>query len=94
MNRVETTFWTDFTIADLFGCDGIEDTFNRAFNEWKDNYKYLTELVMVLNHKIWFWYESNQNFARVYNDCWMKAHDYALDHLKGDELTFYLKVVD
>lgn len=47
-----TTFWQDFSIADAFGIAAVVDTFKRAFKEWKDNYKYLTELVMVLNHKI------------------------------------------
>ena len=48
-----TTFWTDFSIAEKFGVAAIIDTCKRALCEWKDNYKYLTELVMVLNHKIW-----------------------------------------
>ena len=54
---VQTTFWEDFTIADLFGLSAIRDTYNRAFKEWKDNCKFLTELVLVLNHKIWQHYE-------------------------------------
>ena len=47
-----TTFWQDFSIADTYGLQAIQDTFNRAFDEWKEDYKYLTELVLVLNHKI------------------------------------------
>lgn len=43
-----TTFWQDFSIADKFGPAAIRDTFKRAFAEWKGNYKYLTELVMVI----------------------------------------------
>ena len=50
--ELQTTFWNDFSIADRFGLSAIQDTFNRAFKEWKENYKYLTELVLVLNHKI------------------------------------------
>lgn len=52
-----TTFWNDFSVADAFGTSAVADTFKRAFEEWKGNYKYLTELVMVLNHKIWQWFE-------------------------------------
>ena len=47
---VQTTFWEDFTIADRFGLSAIRDTYNRAFKEWNENYKFLTELVLVLNH--------------------------------------------
>ena len=57
--EMTTTFWEDFSIADIFGIGAIKDTFNRAFNEWKTDYIYLTELVIVLNYKIWFWYERN-----------------------------------
>ena len=60
----KTTFWMDFSIADKFGIAAIKDTYNRAFKEWKTNHVYLTELVMVLNHKIWQWYQINETVAR------------------------------
>ena len=56
--ELQTTFWEDFSIADRFGLSAIQDTFKRAFEEWKNNYKYLTELILVLNHKIWQYYET------------------------------------
>ena len=89
-----TTFWMDFSIADNFGKSAVKDTFNRAFEEWKDNYKYLTELVMVLNHKIWEHYETNEPLARVYNELWEKAQNYGYEHLKDDELTYFWKTLD
>lgn len=89
-----TTFWNDFSIAENFGIPAIEDTYSRAFKEWKHDCKYLTELVMVLNHKIWWWYEKNDAIAQVYNDLWMKASEYAETHLKGDELSYYLRTTD
>ena len=46
--ELQTTFWNDFSIADRFGIEAINDTYKRAFSEWKDNYKYLTELILVL----------------------------------------------
>ena len=49
--ELQTTFWEDFSIADRFGLSAIQDTFKRAFEEWKNNYKYLTELILVLNHE-------------------------------------------
>lgn len=89
-----TTFWMDFTIADTFGTGAIRDTYNRAFKEWKHDYKYLTELVMVLNHKIWEWYEKNEAIAGVYNDLWEKTAAYACENLKGEELSYYFRVTD
>ena len=92
--ETQTTFWDDFSIADRFGISAIKDTFNRAFNEWKNNYKYLTELVLVLNHKIWQHYEKNEAIAKVYNDLWKKAEDYAYANLKGEELSYYISTLD
>ena len=53
----KTTFFEDFTIADKFGKKAVLDTYQRAFKEWKSDYKYLTELVIALNWKIWEHYD-------------------------------------
>ena len=90
----KTTFWDDFSTADAFGTIAIKDTFNRAFNEWKSNYIYLTELVMVLNHKIWQWYEEMPEYGKLYDELWAKADNYACNTLKGEELTYFLRTTD
>lgn len=90
----KTTFWADFSIADAFGTEAIKDTFNRAFENWKDNHVYLTELVLVLNWKIWQHYEKNETYAKLYNELWMKADNYGLDNLKGDELDYFIRTLD
>jgi hypothetical protein len=90
-----TTFYKDFSIAEKFGTQAIIDTFDRAFVEWHKDYKYLTELVMVLNWKIWEHYEKgNQEIAKVYNELWEKADNYACENLKGEELSFFYRVTD
>ena len=90
----KTTFWMDFSIADRFGISAIKDTFDRAFEDWKNNYEYLTELVMVLNHKIWQWYDKNDNVAKLYNELWLKAQQYGYDTLEGDELDYFWRTLD
>lgn len=92
--KPQTTFWDDFSIADAFGVDAIKDTYNRAFNEWKTNHIYLTELVMVLNHKIWQWYKVDETIAKVYNELWEKADLYACENLKGEELSYFYSTTD
>ena len=95
MERVETTFNMDFAIADRFGVNAVKDTFNRAFKEWKSDARYLTELVMVLNHRCWYWYDcGNKKMSELYSDLFYKAQGYAYDNLKGDELKFFLDVTD
>ena len=87
-------FWQDFTIADRFGVSAIKDTYNRAFNEWKDNVEYYASLVMTLNHKIWEWYEKDEAVAKLYNELWMRADDYGRDNFKGKEAEYYFNVID
>lgn len=89
-----TTFWEDFSIADLFGVKGIQDTYDTAFENWKDDYKYLTELVMVLNHKIWQWYEVDEKRAELYDKLWRQTVNYAQKNLKDEELRYYYEVTD
>lgn len=92
--KMQTTFWTDFSIADHFGAAAIKDTYKRAFEEWKTDYIYLTELVIVLNYKIWENYQHNESIARLYNDLWEMADQYARDNLQGDELSHFYRITD
>lgn len=92
--ELQTTFWSDFSIADQFGVSAIQDTFNRAFKEWKENYKFLTELILVLNHKIWQYYKTRPEVATLYDSLWKQADRYACENLKGDELNYYYEVTD
>lgn len=89
-----TTFWEDFSIADRFGIEAVRNTFKRAFEEWKNDVKYVTELVMVLNHKIWQWYATDEPMARVYNDLWLQADTWCQQHLEGNDLAYYYRTLD
>ena len=65
-----------------------------AFEEWKEHYKYLTELILVLNHKIWQYHDTCPEFAALYNSLWEKADLYAVENLKGEELDYFYEVTD
>lgn len=92
--EVKTTFWQDFSIAERFGANAIKETYERVYNEWKNDVVYWTELVMVLNHKIWEFYEHDQKIAKVYNTLWLTADEYALNTFKGEDLDYFLSTVD
>ena len=92
--ETKTTFWDDFSIAERFGVEAITDTYNRAFNEWKTNVEYLTELVMVLNWKIWAWYGINDEIGKLYDTLWRTADEYAVDNLEGKDLAYFLDTTD
>ena len=92
--EVETTFWEDFSIAERFGLSAIQDTFNRAFKEWKEDYEFLTELVLVLNRKIWQYHEKRPEFAELYNTLEEQTDQYAMENLKDEELSYFFDVTD
>ena len=91
----KTTFWSDFSIADRFGVNAIKDTYRRAFEEWKTNAVYVTELVIVLNHKIWQHYEAgNEKYAKLYDTLWRKADNWCVENLKGEDLSYFYETTD
>lgn len=96
MEPVANTFKMDFTIADMFGgIPAIKDTYKRAFDEWHDDYEMLTALVVALNHKIWEHYHANNHeFAKLYDQLWRTADEYAMTHLTDDALAYFLEVTD
>lgn len=89
-----STFYMDFSIADMVGVDAIKDTYDRIFKEWGHDYKYLTEVAMVLNWKIWRWYGKNDEYAKIYDKLWRELDQWCIDNLKGEELEYYYKTTD
>lgn len=88
--KPKTTFYTDFSIADAFGAKGVLDTYKRSFDSWKDDYEYLTELVMVLNWKIFEHYKSgHMALAELYDKLWREADEWCCSNLKGEALSYY-----
>lgn len=91
----KTTFWDDFSIAERFGISAIKDTFKRAFQGWKDDVEYVTELVMVLNWKCWYFYQKKMTeLSKLYEELYYKADEWCCENLKGDDLSYYYKTTD
>lgn len=89
-----TSFYMDFSIADRFGINAIKDTFNRAFEAWHNNYKYLTELVMALNWKCWEHYDHDDQKSVLYRELYERTNTFALDNLEGKELSYFIRTTD
>lgn len=96
MNGYETmtTFWADLTIADVFGAEAVQETYDRINLQWRQNFKYYTEFVLCLNHKIWYYYEKDDILARLYNKLWQEADTWARDNFKGEAAQWYFDVTD
>lgn len=89
-----TTLYTDFGIAEAFGVTAIKDTLKNILETTTDH-KELTELVMVLNWKIWEHYETNDSLARVYNALWEATREHLTRKVfTKEQLKYYYKTVD
>ena len=96
-----TNLWDEFTKAERSGIPAIRATYNRVMRERSNDVVYLTELVMVLNHKISQWYDGDNSdnglhteIARAYSDLWVKTAEYAGTHLEGEDLAYYYNMMD
>ena len=91
---LKTTFWTDFTIAESFGVDAILDTFTRAFNEWKTNVEYITELAMVMSWKSCYYYNKNNEYMITYSNLYHDVDTWCMNNLTNNDLAYYIETTD
>lgn len=93
--RPNTVFYADFSIADFYGTQAIVDTYNRSYECYNKNVKMFTELIMVLNHKLFAWqsYLINE-YVDLYANLYNNAYEYAIKSFKGEDLTYLDYVLD
>jgi hypothetical protein len=92
--ELKTTFWDDFTIADKFGVDAIKDTFNRSFENWKENIIYVTELAMVMSWKSCHYYNKNEVYMNLYSELYHKVDEWCMGHFINSDLIYYIDTTD
>jgi hypothetical protein len=92
--KLKTAFWDDFTIADSFGEDAIKDTFKRAFNEWKNNVEYVTELAMVMSWKSCSYFRKNDELMVLYSNLYHEVDEWCMNNLIDSDLIYYIETTD
>ena len=95
--KPKTTYYTDFGIAERFGKDAIVDTYKRAVKYWGDSIEWMTEIVMVLNWKIWeHYHRGNDEMVKFYDELWRKAQDEVFKRYEDDEeaMDYYFRTTD
>lgn len=92
--EVKTTFYTDFSIAERFGLEAIVDTYKTSFESWKTNCEYITELSMVLNWKMFRWFEQNEELYQLYRQLYLEIDDWCINNLEGEDLQYYYFTTD
>lgn len=77
---VANTFASDFEIALMFGkLEGVEETYKRAFEEWKKDIRYITALALTMNHLGWKYYERNEKIGKKFFEKWHELDAFILD---------------
>lgn len=89
-----TTFYQDFSIADRFGSAAIRDTLKRGLEYANTDYKVKTELVMVLNWKVWEHYETNPTLGRLYLELYEDLRDECFSTFKDEALEYFIDTTD
>lgn len=93
--ETQTTLYQDFTIADAFGIDAIKDTYKRVFEECKHSVEFMTELSLVLNHKIWeYYHKQNSGLMITYDTLWKQHDEWCMSTLSDEDITYYVKITD
>lgn len=104
--NIVSTFASDFAIADAFGADAVEDTYERSMASFSEDVFMLTEMSLVLNWAIWRYFgicqnnkhacdcERERELSIMYDKLWKKLDNYMMSHFTGDDLQFYLSVTD
>lgn len=107
------TFYNDFAIAEfcemhLRECGAILKTFKQVLASWGNNYEAMTEVVLVLNHKIWAFFqkvdskylgvndECAMNISKLYDILWRKADEFYHEKFSEnkDAMSYYYEVLD
>lgn len=103
--KPKTNFWRAFTEVDEVFIENamdkqeieenLEKLCSMAFSaRCKNNVEALTELVMVVNWKIFEHYEKHEVVARAYDKVWRELDQWCIDNLKGEDLKYYLRTTD
>lgn len=107
------TFYSDFSIAEfcevyMHDANAVIDTYKRVKESWGKDIKAITEVCMVLNHKIWSFYDGvdssylkcseewRQKFAEVYQSLYDDCTEYIQKTFGNDSeaMSYYYEVTD
>lgn len=98
MYEYQTTFMQDFAAIEDLGEIEIKELAEKLFQLWKDDIVHLTELVMVINHRSWYWYNVDDELCTIYTELYYEYDEKAINYLesKGNEedLSYFFRTLD
>lgn len=103
---VANTFAQDFEIALMFGgLKGVEETYKRAFEEWRKDIRYITALAITMNHLGWKYWDTDEKVGKKFFEYWEKldafildgeedGEDYKYKNFTADEVSYFIRACD
>ena len=108
------TFYSDFSVAEfcqlkLGEKKAIEKTYKEVLKSWGDNYKAMTEVVLVINHKSWAYNSENGDasllgiddatmvsISVLYSNLYYEAANEYSKRFKDDKeaMRYYFEILD
>lgn len=91
-----STFYSDLSIAEWFGQDAVQETYDGVCKQWLKDVEMFTEFIIALNYKCWEWYDKEIDASKFYADLYYKADELFADHYKYDKkaLEYYYRETD
>ena len=82
-----TTYASDFILAEIEGSAGVIKTAKNAWENWKTDYKWATEIIMALNFLAWYHYDVDVNLplSELYSELYYKYMDLYYEQFEGNE---------
>lgn len=94
----KTTFFSDLAIAEMIGGEkAVKDTYNSIMKEWINNIEYITEFVLILNHKCWMFYDAGMmDVSKLYHDLYYESYNRVAEHFDGNNeaISYFFKTLD
>lgn len=99
--KQQTTFYNDLSIAEF--CErymrdknAVQKTINNCIKSWLSDIKYITELALCLNWKVWRWHESDIRLAKLYQDAYERLYEKVCKKYKNNEteLSYFFRTLD
>ena len=94
-----TTLWEQFEEEEYKGMGEVNELIESSFEHYKNDIACLTELIMIINHKSWYWYEQGNNkAARFYSELYHKFDERAINYIETNmddkAMSYYFKTLD
>ena len=82
----KTTFFSDLSIAEWCGADGVKRTYNSVIKEWMQNLVYITEFIACLGVKATQWSScGNPAMCKLYSRLYERGVRAFYNHYANDE---------